>query len=99
MASEPEVLESEGGVMSRSPHSVRVRSDGPSIVQIQHGFDKSAVLILWLSSAVSAAAVIGLLIAWDAYRDMRAHVNVLQYDLAQVRAQLIEQGLYDPTSH
>lgn len=92
-------IETEGGVISHSAGGMRVRADGPSWIQIEHGFGKSAVLVLWLSAFVSALAVIGLVVALTAYRNMTAHVNVLQYDLAAVKAQLIDQGLYDPTSH
>lgn len=88
-----------------SPGSIDARSaPGSSLVlQIDKGVGKQFMLILWLSSFMSAAAAVALLLLalfmLDALDDTTAHVNVLQYDLAQVKAQLIEQGLYEPTSH
>jgi glutaminase len=84
-----------------SPGAMDLRTaPGSSLVlQIDKGTGRYFLLILWLSAFFSALAVIGLLVAYTGYRQMTAHVNVLQYDLAQVKAQLIERGLYEPTSH
>lgn len=93
--------ESEGGIITHSPAAVRAKTEGggASIVQVEMGISKSAAVLLWLCAFVSAAALIGLCVAWFAYGTMTSHVNVLQYDLAQMRAQLEAQGLYDPTAH
>ena len=56
------------------------------VLQIDKGLGKQFLLIIWLSSFLSAAATVGLFVAWDAYRHMRQHVNVLQYDLIDLRA-------------
>lgn len=69
------------------------------VLQIDKGIGKQFLLIVWLSAFTAALAVVGLMVAWSAYRDTRAHVNTMQYDLAQVKAQLIERGMYEPTSH
>jgi hypothetical protein len=80
--------------------AVSVRGgSAPILVQIDKGVGKQFLLIIWLSAFVSAVAVVALMVLWSAYRDTRAHVNTMQYDLAQVKAQLIEKGLYEPTSH
>ena len=78
-----------------------VRADRGSsvLLQIDKGTGRHFLLILWLSCFISAVAVVALMVLWSAYRDTRAHVNTLQYDLAQVKAQLVERGLYEPTSH
>ena len=84
-----------------SPGSIDARAAPGSVVllQIDKSVGKQLLLIVWFSAFFSALAVIGLMVVLQAYRDTRAHVNTLQYDLAQVKAQLIEKGLYEPTSH
>ena len=69
------------------------------VLQIDKGIGKQFLLIIWLTAFISALAVIGLFIVTSAYRANASHTNMLQYDLAQIRAQLIEQGLYEPTGH
>lgn len=73
------------------------------VLQIDKGLGKQFFIVLWLSAFVSAlalsAVIIGGLVLLQAYRNQTAHVNTLQYDLAQVKAQLIDKGLYEPTSH
>lgn len=75
----------------------------PILVQIDKGLGRQFFVVLWLSALISAVAlsavIIGGLVLLQAYRNQTAHVNTLQYDLAQVKAQLIERGLYEPTSH
>lgn len=75
----------------------------PILVQIDKGLGRQFFIVLWLSAFISAlalsAVIIGGLVLLQAYRNQTAHVNTLQYDLANVKAQLIEKGLYEPTSH
>jgi hypothetical protein len=86
--------------LMQQDEAVHVQSgQAPILVQIDKAAGKQFVLIVWFSSFFSALAVLGLMVLWSAYRDTRAHVNTLQYDLAQVKAQLVERGLYEPTSH
>jgi len=59
---------------------------GSLILQIDKGVGRQFLLIIWLSAIVTAIAVVGLFVAWDAYRHMRQHVNVLQYDLMDLRS-------------
>lgn len=86
---------------SEHAHNIDARAapGGAVLLQIDKGIGKQFMLMFWLSAVVTALAVLGLFVAWGAYRETRAHVNVLQYDLALVKAQLIEKGLYEPTSH
>jgi hypothetical protein len=79
-------LESEGGIISHSPAAVRVRSEGPSWIQIEHGFGKNAVLILWISSFISALAAVGLFVAYQGYKDQATRTNILEYDLMDLRS-------------
>lgn len=71
----------------------------PLLVQIDRSVGQQFLLVLWLSSFISAVAVVALMVLWSAYRDTRAHVNTMQYDQDVIKAQLIERGLYEPTSH
>ena len=91
--------DSDGPVTESSPHAINARADGASVIQIEHGVTKSLLAVLWLSTFVSAAAVLGLFVVYHAFKENSAHVNVLQYDLAQMKAQLEEQGLYERTGH
>ena len=86
--------------LMQQDEAVHVQSgQAPILVQIDKGLGKQFLLIVWLSSFTAALAIVGLMVVWSAYRDTRAHVNTMQYDLNQVKAQLIEKGLYEPTSH
>jgi hypothetical protein len=72
--------EHDGSVhVKGAPHSSLV-------LQIDKGVGKQFLLIIWLSAVVTALAVAGLFVAWDGYRHMRQHVNVLQYDLMDLRS-------------
>ena len=84
-----------------STHSVHSHASGSgaSIVQVELGFGKSAVVLILFAAFISALAFIGLVVAFIGYGDNVTELNVLQYDLAQIRAQLIDQGLYDATGH
>jgi hypothetical protein len=92
-------VESEGGVINHSAGAVRVRSEGPSWIQIEHGFGKSAVLLLWVSSFVSALAVVGLAVAIISWQRMSAHVAVLEYDHQSLKSKLVAQGLIEGDGH
>lgn len=67
--------------------AVHVHSgQAPILVQIDKGVGRQFLLIIWLSALVTAVAVVGLFVAYDSYRHMRQHVNVLQYDLMDLRS-------------
>lgn len=99
----PTGMESEGGIISHSTGAVRARAEGASVVQVELGMGKSAAILLWLSSFVAAASIIGVIVLWQSQSNVNriteADIAVVMYDLAQVRASLIEQGLYEPSSH
>ena len=82
-----------------SPASVHANGGGPILQHIEIGASKSVLIVLLFCAFASAAAVIGLMWAVLAFQQNSAHVNVLQYDLAQMKAQLEEQGLYERTGH
>ena len=56
------------------------------VLQIDKSVGKQFLLILWISATVTALAVLGLFVAFDAYRHTRQHVNVLEYDLMDLRS-------------
>ena len=56
------------------------------VLHIDKGIGRQFLLIIWLSAIVTAVAVVGLFVAYDAYRHTRQHVNVLQYDLMDLRS-------------
>jgi hypothetical protein len=58
---------------------------GASIVQVET-LGKNGIVLLWVNCVITALAIVGLFVAYDAYRHLRNHVNVLQYDLADLRA-------------
>lgn len=66
--------------------SARTAPGSSLVLQIDKGIGKQFLLILWISAAVTALALAGLFVAWDGYRHMRQHVNVLQYDLMDLRS-------------
>lgn len=88
----------EPGVID-SPNSVHARGGGPILQHIELGVSKSLLIVMLFCAFASSLAAIGLLWAVLAYQQNSAHVNVLQYDLAQMKAQLEEQGLYERTGH
>jgi len=90
-ADPPAAINSRGVVQSRA--------EGASLIQVELGLGRNAAILLWLSAFVSAAAIIGFIFTMSAFKTNSAHVNVLQYDLAQIKAQLIEEGLYEQTGH
>jgi len=85
-------------MISDSPGSIEARAQGASLIQVET-LGRHGVFLLWFSALVSGIAIVGLAIAVIAFNRMSAHVNVLQYDLAQMKAQLEAQGLYEPTGH
>ena len=44
------------------------------------------MFLLMVASFFMALSTLGMFVAYDAYRHLRNHVNVLQYDLADLRA-------------
>ncbi len=79
---------SYGNGHDERPPTDYVRADRGSsvLLQIDKGVGRQFLLIIWISAIVTAAALVGLVIAWDGYRHMRQHVNVLQYDLMDLRS-------------
>jgi len=82
-----------------SPGTTNVRADGASIVQVEMGASKHLLLVLWLSSFISAAAVVGFIWFVHEMDDQSARIYVLEYDQAQMKAQMIENGTYEQTGH
>lgn len=86
-----------------SAHSIHSKAEGASIIQVELGLGRNAAILLWLSTFVSALAMIGLFFIWShydrAYDDMGADIAVMQYDFAQMRASLVEKGIHEPTGH
>ena len=64
----------------------RTAPNSSLVLQIDKGLGKQFLLIIWISAVVTALAVLGLFVAFDAYRHTRQHVNVLQYDLMDLRS-------------
>lgn len=56
------------------------------LVQLDKGLGKQLLVIWWVSAVVTALAIIGLFLAWQGMRYNIAHINVLQYDLMDLRA-------------
>lgn len=60
---------------------------GSSIVlQVDKGLGKQFLIVLWLSAFLSAAAIVGTVVLFDAFRVTRQHVKILEYDLMDLRA-------------
>lgn len=95
--------EADDGIVSHSPGSVRAVADGASLIQVEFGASKAVLALLWLSSFISAIAIIGFIgvtmIHVRDQDDLSARIYVLEYDLAQMRAQLIEKEILDRTGH
>lgn len=64
----------------------RTAPNSSLVLQIDKGVGRQFLLIIWLSAVITAVSVVGLFVAYDAYRHMRNHVNVLQYDLMDLRS-------------
>lgn len=71
-----------------SPDSIHATAAPNSsiVLQIDKSLGKQFMLILWITSFVSALATLGLFLAWQGMRYNIAHTNVLQYDLMDLRA-------------
>lgn len=70
---------------SYGERNMDVRAQGASIVQVET-LGKNGIVLLWINCVITAIAVCGMFVAYDAYRHLRGHVNVLQYDLQDLRA-------------
>jgi hypothetical protein len=68
-----------------SPHSIDARAAGASIIQVET-LGRHGIFLLWVATFFMALSTLGMFVAYDAYRHLRNHVNVLQYDLADLRA-------------
>lgn len=75
-----------------------VKASGASIVQVET-LGKNGVLILWLSSILSAIAVVGLGVAVISWQRMSAHVAVLEYDLMSIKSKLESEGIIEGNGH
>jgi hypothetical protein len=81
-------MEPEGsayGLRTDDSGSIHSSAQGASIIQVET-LGKHGLLLLWINCVITAIAIVGLFVAYDAYRHLRNHVNVLQYDLADLRA-------------
>lgn len=85
--------------MIDSPHAITSRAEGASLIQVELGLGKNAVVLLWLSAAVSAIAVASLIFTIVALDRLSAKYEVLQYDHQAMKAQLVAKGLYEGTEH
>lgn len=56
------------------------------VLMIDKSVGKQFLIILWLSAVVTALALAGLFLLYDSHRLTRAHVNILEYDLMDLRA-------------
>jgi len=77
--------------LMQQDEAVHVQSGtAPILVQIDKGLGKQFLLIVWLSSFFSAAAVIGLLACcFFIYKNI-GYTAVLEYDLMDLRAKMGE---------
>lgn len=78
---------------------VHSRAEGASLIQVELGLGKNAVVLLWVSAVVSAAAVVALIFTMFEIKTMSAKYEVLQYDHQALKAQLVAKGLYEGTEH
>lgn len=85
--------------MIDSPNAIRARADGASLIQVELGLGKNAIILLWLSAIVSAAAVVALIFTMHSLDSLAAKYEVLQYDHQALKAQLVAKGIYEGTEH
>lgn len=85
--------------MIDSPHAITSRAQGASLIQVELGLGKNAVILLWISAVVSAAAVVALIFTMFEIKTMSAKYEVLQYDHQALKAQLVAKGIYEGTEH
>lgn len=67
-------------------HSIRSEAKGASVIQVDLGLGKNAVLLLWISSLISGIALAGLIAAMFFIRANIGYTAVLEYDLMDLRA-------------
>jgi hypothetical protein len=84
------------GSADRYPYVSDIRS---SVVQVDVGVSRFAAILLFVTSLVSASALIGLLFTMSALKTVSAKYEVLQYDHQALKAQLVARGLYEGTEH
>lgn len=65
----------------------------PIHLQIDKGLGKQFLLVLWLTSFVSAAAVIAFIFMIFAFNANSAKLGILQYDHNVMRAELEARGI------
>jgi hypothetical protein len=65
-----------------------VRADRGSsvLLQVDKGIGKQFFIVLWLSAFLSAGAIVGVVVLFDAFRVTRQHVKILEYDLMDLRS-------------
>lgn len=85
--------------MIDSPGTANVRADGASVVQIELGLGRNAIILLWISCLVTGIAIAGLVANYAAYKTVSAQYQVLQYDHQALKAQLVARGIYEGTEH
>ena len=56
------------------------------VLQIDKSVGKQFLVIIWLSAVITALSLAGLFVLYDQFRLTRAHVNILEYDLMDLRA-------------
>ena len=76
-----------------------IHAGGGSIVQVDVGVSRFAAMLLFFTSIISAASLIGLLFTMAALKTTSAKYEVLQYDHQALKAQLVARGLYSGTEH
>ena len=82
-----------------SPGTINARAAGASLIQVELGLGKNAIILLWLSCLVTGIAIAGLVANYAAYKTVSAQYQVLQYDHQALKAQLVAKGLYEGTEH
>lgn len=79
---------SDSAVNTESTGSVHATSAPNSVMNltIDKSIGKQFMLMVWISAVVTAVAVMGMFVAYDAFRVTRQHVKILEYDLMDLRA-------------
>lgn len=71
-----------------SPGALDVKADGASLIQVELGLGKNAILLLWISSFISGIAVVGLIATcFFIYKNI-GYTAVLEYDLMDLRSKV-----------
>ena len=79
-----------GAMTQDSPGTINAKAQGASIIQVEMGASKHLLLILWLSSFISALAVAGLVATCLFIYKNIGYTAVLEYDLMDLRAKVGE---------